>query len=303
MPNRSPPVIRRASLFQYPHFQHGISGIIIVFEDIAAVIGAVDVCAVFDDAVLIVDAEETVVGDDAVDELAACENRIRSVNIEEHAVLEYQVAECAVFDDEMLKVFAFDRHTAEHHSSYGREVVFIPCVFLEGMLVDSIVAMYVVDVIWIFLRLFLSIAVEKLSILSLVGASHNEQFALGSFFSAVVSADAVFIFGITCLKHKVEGAVLALTVGERRIVNDAVIEAAVDEAASLKAALFQFDMFKVHILEFCVADPYIAEAVILNSAVYDLYAAEFDSVDFKNILFHKATSVQKGGWVYYIIPY
>lgn len=91
-------------------------------------------CAVFDDAVLIVDAEETVVGDDAVYELTACEYRIFSVDIEEHAVLEYQVAECAVFDDEMLKVFAFDRHTAEHHSSYGREVVFIPCVFLEGML-------------------------------------------------------------------------------------------------------------------------------------------------------------------------
>lgn len=73
-------------------------------------------CAVFDDAVLVVDAEETVVGDYAVDELVACENRIRSVNIEGHAVLEDKIAECVVFDDEMLEVFTFYRHTAEHHS-------------------------------------------------------------------------------------------------------------------------------------------------------------------------------------------
>lgn len=75
--------------------------------------------AVLDDAVLIVDAEETVVGDNAVDELAACANRICSVDIEEHAVLEDKIAECAVFDNEMLEVFAFDRHTAEHQASYG----------------------------------------------------------------------------------------------------------------------------------------------------------------------------------------
>ena len=170
------------------------------------------------------------------------------------------------------------------------------------MLVNSIVAMYVVDVIGVFLRLFFSVAVVEFSILSFVGASHNEQFTIGSFFSSVVGSDTVFIFGIASLKHKVEGAVLAFTVGERRIVNDAVIEAAVDEAASLKTAIFQLDVLKIYVLEFGITDLYSDEAVILNSAVYDLCAAEFDFVDFKYILFHKATSVQMGGCVYSIIP-
>ena len=55
---------------------------------------------------------------------------------------------------------------------------------------------------------------------------------------------------------------------------------AVDEAASLKTAIFQLDVLKIYVLEFCIADLYSNEAVILNSAVYDLRTGEFDAFNF-----------------------